>query len=127
MYKEVFTLRIYARRKELQLSQLDVSNETEINQSNISKYETGKLEPNLETLGKLAEYYQVSTDWLLGNQYNREEGNIIKAALNEFLEEAIKTIEGSIEQNVSREETINMIYYNLQKDHERLIEKYSIK
>lgn len=73
MYKEVFALRLYARRKELQLSQIDVSKETEINQSNISKLEAGKLEPNLETLGKLANFYEVSIDWLLGNPHNEKE------------------------------------------------------
>jgi transcriptional regulator with XRE-family HTH domain len=32
----------------------------------ISKYELGKIEPNLNQLGKFAAYYGVSTDWLLG-------------------------------------------------------------
>ena len=67
MYKEVFALRLKQSREELKISQLTVSKELEINQSKLSKYETGALEPNLETLGKLANYYQVSIDWLLGN------------------------------------------------------------
>ena len=52
MYKEVFALRLRQSREELNLSQLDVSKELCINQSKLSKYETGALEPNLETLGK---------------------------------------------------------------------------
>ena len=71
MYKEVFCLRLKAARKELGISQLDVSKDTGINQSKLSKYENGNLEPDLETLGKLANYYQVSIDWLLGNPHNR--------------------------------------------------------
>lgn len=69
MYKEVFKLRIAAARKELGLSQIDVSRDTGIDQSRISKYETGDLQPDLEKLGILANYYQTSIDWLLGNPY----------------------------------------------------------
>ena len=34
--------------------------------TNITKYENGTLEPNIETIGQLAELYNVSTDWLFG-------------------------------------------------------------
>lgn len=74
MYKEVFAIRIKAAREELGISQIQVSRETEIAQSDISKYETGKLEPDLEKLGKLANYYEVSIDWLLGNPHNNKRG-----------------------------------------------------
>ena len=67
MYKEVFPVRIKAKRQELGLTQMKESADTGINQSKISKYETGALEPDLENLGILANYYQISLDWLLGN------------------------------------------------------------
>ena len=66
LYKEVFKTRIKQIRKELGLTQAQVANETEIPRSNISKYESGDLEPTLEQLGRLAQYFCVSTDWLLG-------------------------------------------------------------
>lgn len=69
MYKEVFKIRIKAAREQLGLSQIKVSADTEIHQSYLSKYESGQLEPSLEQLGKLANYYEVSIDWLLGNPY----------------------------------------------------------
>ena len=69
MYKETFTVRIKSIREELGLSQTKVSVETGIHQSFISKYENGALEPNIEQLGILANYYQVSIDWLLGNPF----------------------------------------------------------
>lgn len=74
MYKEVFALRLKQRRKELGYSQLDISKELQINQSKLSKYENGDLEPNLETLGILANYYEVSIDWLLGNPHSSKRG-----------------------------------------------------
>lgn len=75
MYKEVFALRIKQIRNELSLTQGQVSRDTGIDQSRISKYESGELQPDLEKLGKLANYYEVSIDWLLGNPYgNKKRG-----------------------------------------------------
>lgn len=76
MYKEVFAIRIKAIREELGLSQIKVSTETGIHQSYLSKYENGCLEPSLEQLGQLANYYQISIDWLLGNPHSTKRGEI---------------------------------------------------
>ena len=67
MYKEVFHCRIKQIREEIGLTQAQVAAETEISRSSISKYESGELEPNFEQLGKLASYYNISLDWLLGS------------------------------------------------------------
>ena len=75
MYKEVFAIRIKAIRTDLGLTQNTVSKETGIDQSRISKYEAGELQPDLEKLGILANYYQVSIDWLLGNPHGNKKGN----------------------------------------------------
>ncbi len=125
MYKEVFKLRAAARREELGLTQGQVAVDTEIVQSKISKYETGNLEPNLETLGKIANYYEVSIDWLLGNVHGGKEGNLIKAALEEFFNDAIETIEGAAEQNFDRDEERNVIIAEMEKKKNAIIEKYS--
>lgn len=126
MYKEVFKMRLYAKRKELGLSQTTVSNETEINQSNISKFETGALEPNIDTLAKLANYYQVSIDWLVGNPHNGREGNEALAAINELYNDIIDTINGAEDQRLNKEETIISILKYTTKKKDELIERYSI-
>ena len=74
MYKEVFHLRIKAIRDELDISQIKVSADTGIHQSYLSKYENGTLEPSIEQLGILANYYEVSIDWLLGNPHKNKRG-----------------------------------------------------
>lgn len=125
MYKEVFGLRMAARREELGLTQGGVAVETEIGQSKISKYENGNLEPNLETLGKLANYYQVSIDWLLGNPHNGKEGSIVKAALEEFFNDIVATIEGAAEQKFSRDEEREIILAEIAKTKNAIIEKYA--
>lgn len=66
MYKETFPLRIKKARIEAGYSQQEVSNETGIARSDISKYENGSGEPSLEKLGKIAQFYNVSVNWLLG-------------------------------------------------------------
>ena len=68
MYKEAFAQKLKKAREEAGYTQRQVAAYTKINQSNIAKYESQKLEPNLETLGTLADFYCVSVDWLLGTK-----------------------------------------------------------
>ncbi|MDR0197201.1 MAG: helix-turn-helix transcriptional regulator [Oscillospiraceae bacterium] len=53
-------------RKERRLSQKQVSLDLEIAQALLSHYEKGKRECGLDFLVKVADYYGVSTDYLLG-------------------------------------------------------------
>lgn len=66
MYSEIFPQRIKKARTNAGYSQEQIAEELEINRTSISKYETGSQEPSLETLAKLAQFYNVSIDWLLG-------------------------------------------------------------
>lgn len=66
MYAEVFAQKIKKARKSTGFTQLEVAKETGIPRSTITKYETGALQPDLEKLGILADFYGVSIDWLLG-------------------------------------------------------------
>lgn len=66
MYSENFASRIKKARTDAGYTQVEVETETGITQSNLTKYENGKLEPNLEKLGILSQFYNVSVNWLLG-------------------------------------------------------------
>lgn len=68
MYKESFQARIKKARIDAELTQQQVANDTGISQSIIAYLETGKREPSLENLGILADYYNVSVDYLLGTK-----------------------------------------------------------
>lgn len=68
MYRESFPSKIKKAREESGFTQREVAIEVNLPQSTIAKYETGKLEPSLETLGILADFYGVSADWLLGTK-----------------------------------------------------------
>lgn len=66
MYKETFPSRIKKARIEAGYTQTQVAEITNIPRSNISKYENGSQEPNIEQLGILAQFYNVNINWLLG-------------------------------------------------------------
>lgn len=66
MFKENFTANIKRARNNAKMTQQQVADTLNTSRSNITKYETGALEPNIETIGMLAELYNVSTDWLFG-------------------------------------------------------------
>ncbi|MBE7045958.1 MAG: helix-turn-helix transcriptional regulator [Ruminococcaceae bacterium] len=54
-------------RKKHNLSQKDLAKEIDVAPSTISMYEMGNRSPNDELLKKIATYFDVSTDYLLGH------------------------------------------------------------
>lgn len=58
--------RIRDLREDRDLRQSDVANATGIDQKTISNYETGKTNPDSFAIIKLAEFFGVSTDYILG-------------------------------------------------------------
>lgn len=65
MYKDIH-LRLKEARMQEHLKQEDVAKELKVSRTVISRYENGKLEPNLENLCKLIELYGINANWLLG-------------------------------------------------------------
>ena len=59
-------MRIKELRLEKNLSQNDIAKILGCNQTAVGKYEREQLEPNINTLIKLANFFQVSVDYLLG-------------------------------------------------------------
>ena len=66
MFKENFIRNLKRAREGAYMTQQYVSDILCISRTNITKYENGTLEPNIETIGRLAELYDVSIDWLFG-------------------------------------------------------------
>ena len=66
MFKENFHSNLKRARQAAGYTQQYVADYLSTSRSNITKYENGMLEPNIETIGQLAELYNVSADWLLG-------------------------------------------------------------
>ena len=63
---EIFAKRLRELRRELHLRQEDVAAELKVSRQTISKYERGAREPDYYMLNRLADYYEVSIDYLFG-------------------------------------------------------------
>lgn len=53
-------------REAIGLSQKELTDRLKINRSTYARYETSATQPDFETLGKLADFYGVSVDYILG-------------------------------------------------------------
>ncbi len=68
----IIILRLKELRMERKLSQVRLGIELNIDQTTISHYETGVREPDYKTLILIADYFDVSIDYLLGRTDNPE-------------------------------------------------------
>lgn len=60
-----FFMRLKLLRKQKHMSQLSLAMKLNTTQMSISRYETGKREPDLKTLILIADFFDVSIDYLL--------------------------------------------------------------
>ena len=58
-------MRLKELRKKHKISQLKLAMDLQLNQNAISRYETGVREADYSTLIKIADYFDVSIDYLL--------------------------------------------------------------
>lgn len=72
MYVETFAEKLRKARIDTGFTQREVAKETKIPQSTIANYETKRTQPDIENLGILADFYEVSLDWLIGTKGNKE-------------------------------------------------------
>ena len=61
-------LKLKELRTELGLTQKNIAKNLGCNQTAVGKYERGELEPNIQTLIKLATIFGCSVDYLLGRE-----------------------------------------------------------
>ena len=91
-------------RKELNLSQADVAEKLNIPRANYQSYENGRNEPNIEMLIKLADFFNVSVDSLIGHDANivdlraisKNQRFVIEKLINILNDEQIGEIVGHI-------------------------------
>lgn len=65
-------MRLKELRKLRGISQLKLALDLNTNQNTISRYETGEREPGINELIKIADYFNVSVDYLIGRTDNPE-------------------------------------------------------
>ena len=84
LYKNKFSERIKFLRKHQEFTQVEVAEKLKINSTTYSKYECGTTEPDINTLRKLANFFNVSIDYLLENDcHPSDSDNMVD--LNNFI------------------------------------------
>ncbi|MBQ9756081.1 MAG: helix-turn-helix transcriptional regulator [Clostridia bacterium] len=73
---ETFANRLRALRKERNLTQLQLAKMLNVSINSYSQYELGNTEPKYENLKKLADFFCVSIDYLLGSNYKTTAGQL---------------------------------------------------
>lgn len=68
MYQESFPSRLKKAREKTGFTQKEVAEETKIPRSTLANYETGRTQPDIENLGILADFYNISIDWIVGTK-----------------------------------------------------------
>lgn len=64
-------------RKEKKLTQTDLAKGVHVTQQTITAWESGRAVPNATTLDALANFLNVSADYLLGRTKNRKSDNVL--------------------------------------------------
>jgi transcriptional regulator with XRE-family HTH domain len=67
-------------RKEKNMTQADLAKVLKVSSRTIGFYETGDRDPDTETLGKLADYFATSIDYLLGRSDIRQSANYFNSS-----------------------------------------------
>ena len=81
-----------------------MSNYLNVSRSTIAEYENGKRKPEYETLQKLANYFNVSLDYLLGSSDERSSADKIKNAISDD-----KELQETWEQ-ISQRENLQLLF-----------------
>lgn len=69
-------MKIKLLREQIGKTQAQVAVDLNITRTKFARYEMGESSPKVETLIKLADYFDVSLDYLCGRQYNNKIGYI---------------------------------------------------
>ncbi|PRT27530.1 helix-turn-helix domain-containing protein [Bacillus thuringiensis] len=85
----MFGTRLHTLRKERKLRQEDMAKQLGIARTTYAMYEQGNREPDYNTLIKLATFFKVSIDYLLGTTEMRQVTDIQDPELYQWFEDII--------------------------------------
>lgn len=89
-------MNLKALRENNNLTQKELSDKLGINRMNYNRYELGKVEPDIKTLIKIADFYNVSIDYLCGHETNNKfDLSIIPNIKKENIELSLKLTENN--------------------------------
>lgn len=68
MYQEAFAQKLKKARENTGFTQREVAKELNLKQSTLASYEIGRTQPDIERIGKLADFYGIDLNWLFGTK-----------------------------------------------------------
>ena len=89
--------RIRDLREDRDLRQADVAQAIGIDQRTLSNYETGKTNPDSFAIIKLADFFNVSADYLIGRNYSDKSDNSNRSILRKIEEIQLNLSELALE------------------------------
>ena len=75
-------------RKLKKMSQSELAKVVGVSQTTVTAWETGKAEPSSSAISSLADYFNVTTDYLLGRPEKKDDDNVNYVALDKALDNA---------------------------------------
>ena len=75
-------------RKLKKMSQSELAKVVGVSQTTVTAWETGKAEPSSSAISSLADYFNVTTDYLLGRPEKKDNDNVDYVALDKALDNA---------------------------------------
>ncbi|MFA5715048.1 MAG: helix-turn-helix transcriptional regulator [Candidatus Paceibacterota bacterium] len=90
--------RLLELRKEKGVKQSKIATAIKVKSTAYSNYETGRREPNIEILIRIADYFGVTVDYLVGRSDSRN--GIPQQVLSKMREDIIKGLIGIVEGEI---------------------------
>ncbi|QLL78185.1 helix-turn-helix domain-containing protein [Ligilactobacillus saerimneri] len=95
-------------RKQRKMSQTELANILHVSQQTVTAWETGKAEPASSAVANLADYFGVTTDYLLGRPEEKKDDGIDHTALEKAIDEA-RSFDGKPMSDHDREIVRNIL------------------
>ena len=118
-------LKLKELRETIGISQSAFAREINVAQNTVSNWERGTREPDNETLAKIADFFGVTTDYLLGREPNEDKKNNLPP-LNQKDEKDISAALDKILNNLECEEALSF-YGEPMDEHTKELIKLSLE
>ncbi len=118
-------LKLKELRETIGISQSAFAREINVAQNTVSNWERGTREPDNETLAKIADFFGVTTDYLLGREPNEDKKNSLPP-LNQKDEKDISVALDKILNNLECEEALSF-YGEPMDEHTKELIKLSLE
>lgn len=102
----VFPERLRQLRAESNLTQRELARSLDISQQSINSWENGERKPKIEAITNIAEYFNVSPKYLIGETNNREIETIELEAEDKLFKATIKDLDLTPEQKEEFKESV---------------------